>query len=192
MSPRAGLDQKAVVQAAAELIDQYGLAQLTLARLAEQLGIRTPSLYNYVRGLAGLHRELALLAIQEITMHFRQAAVGKAGDEAILAFANAYRAYAKEHPGRYIFTQQVSEDEREDSALQDARKEAVDVILAVLTSYNLSNEQALHAVRGLRSIVHGFVSLETSGGFGLPLDLDESYYQLITIFIRGLHRITKE
>ncbi len=186
MSHRAGLDQKAVVQAAAELVDRSGIEQLTLARLAQKLGIRVPSLYNHVAGLAGLRREMALLARQEVIVTFRRAATGKAGDEAILALANASRAYAKEHPGLYALAQLALDPD--DSELQAASQEIVDIIVAVLAYYGLSDEDALHAVRGLRSIIHGFVSLETSGGFGLPLNLDESYYRLVKVFTDGLRQ----
>ena len=59
--------------------------------------------------------------------------------------------------------------------------------MSVLVAYDLHTDAALHTVRGLRSIVHGFVSLEISGSFGLPLDLDESYQRLLHTFINGLH-----
>src|SRR5437763_16803841 len=60
MSHRVGLDQATVVEAAAKLVDEEGIEQLTLGRLAERLGIRTPSVYNHVAGLPGLKRDLAL------------------------------------------------------------------------------------------------------------------------------------
>lgn len=60
--------------------------------------------------------------------------------------------------------------------------------LAVLAAYHLPTEDALHAVRGLRAIVHGFVALEAAGGFGLPLDLDESFCRLVDAYVRDLER----
>ncbi|MGZ3638658.1 MAG: TetR family transcriptional regulator, partial [Ktedonobacterales bacterium] len=51
MSRRVGLDQEAVIQAAADLVDAEGLDALSLARLAEKLGVRTPSLYNHISSL---------------------------------------------------------------------------------------------------------------------------------------------
>jgi hypothetical protein len=39
----------------------------------------------------------------------------------------------------------------------------------------------------LRSIVHGFVSLEHSGGFGLPLEIDETFRRLLVSFLSYLH-----
>ncbi len=41
--------------------------------------------------------------------------------------------------------------------------------------YGLTGDDAIHAIRGLRALMHGFVSLEAAGGFAMPQDLDESY-----------------
>jgi hypothetical protein len=49
-------------------------------------------------------------------------------------------------------------------------------------------DDAVHAVRGLRALVHGFVTLETAGGFGFPLDRDESFRRLLATFAAGLRR----
>ena len=59
-------------------------------------------------------------------------------------------------------------------------------VLMVLAAYQLSGQDAIHAVRGLRSMVHGFATLEASGGFGIPLDLDTSFQRLIQGYIAGL------
>jgi AcrR family transcriptional regulator len=184
MSHRAGLDRKAVVLAAAELADKEGIEQLTLAQLAAHLGVRTPSLYNHVGGLADLRRELTLLCARDLTSRFTRAAIGKSGEEAIVAIANAYRAYAREHPGLYALIEHAPDPEVPE--LQAAAQELVEVFLAVLAAYKLQKDDALHAVRGLRSTIHGFVSLEVTGGFGLPLDLDETFRRLIKMFIVSL------
>jgi AcrR family transcriptional regulator len=182
--PRRGLDRAAVVEAAAALADAEGLEQLTLARVAERLGVRTPSLYNHVAGLEGLRRELALAGLRALSPRLTRAALGKAGGAAVLALADAYRAFARERPGLYAASlRAVGEEDRD---LQRAGWEVVELVLAVLAAYELSEEDALHATRGLRAIVHGFVSLEAAGGFGLPLDLDESFHRLVCAFIRGL------
>lgn len=179
------LDRAAVVAAAAELIDTHGGEQLTLARLAEQLNIRTPSLYNHVAGLDGLRRELALHGMRQLAQGLGRAAMGKAGNDAVFAVAHAYRAFAKAHPGIYNLTlRAVGPDEPE---LQAAGEDVVAVVVATLAGYRLHGDDAVHAVRALRSLVHGFVTLEMAGGFGLPLDLDESFQRLVCIFVAGLH-----
>jgi AcrR family transcriptional regulator len=186
MPHRAGLDQATVVEAAARLVDEEGLEQLTLGRLAERLGVRTPSLYNHVAGLPGLKHELALYCLRELLDRLLRATIGKSRAEAILALADAYRAYAREAPGRYALTLQAPAPS--DQELQAVAQELVDVVRAVLAPYRLSGEEAIHAIRSLRSIVHGFSSLEVAGGFGMPVDLDASFHWLINLFIAGLSR----
>ncbi|GAC1377917.1 MAG: TetR/AcrR family transcriptional regulator [Ktedonobacteraceae bacterium] len=186
MSRRAGLDHMAVVEAAARLVDEEGVEQLTLGRLAERLGISTPSLYNHVAGLPGLKHDLALYCSRDLLDRFTRAAIGKARAEAIFAIANAYRAYARETPGRYALTQRAPEPD--DQELQDVAQQMVDVIGAVLAPYQLGEQEVIHAIRSLRSIVHGFISLEALDGFRMPIALDASFYWLIDMFINNLSR----
>ena len=186
MSHRVGLDQASVVEAAAKLVDQEGLEQLSLGRLAERLGVRTPSLYNHVAGLPGLKHDLALYCLRDLLDRITRATIGKSHAEAIFALAYAYRAYARETPGRYALTLQAPDPA--DQKSQAMAQQIIEVILAVLAPYKLGEEDAIHAIRGLRSIVHGFISLEVAGGFGMPVDLDASFHWLITLFIAGLSR----
>jgi hypothetical protein len=55
-------------------------------------------------------------------------------------------------------------------------------------SYGLRGEDALHAARGLRSVAHGFATLEVVNGFGSPLDLDESFDRLLRALVAGLRQ----
>ena len=190
MSHRVGLDQATVVEAAARLVDEECLEQLTLGRLAERLGVRTPSLYNHIEGLPGLKHELALYCLRDLLDRILRTTIGKSHAEAIFAFANAYRAYARETPGRYALTLQAPDPS--DQELQAVAQQLVDVLRAVLAPYKLSEEEAIHAIRSLRSIVHGFSSLEVAGGFRMPVDLDASFQWLINLFLAGLCRPTEK
>ena len=49
MSPRIGLTLPKIVETAAEIADTNGIQEVTLASVAQRLGIRSPSLYNHVR-----------------------------------------------------------------------------------------------------------------------------------------------
>ena len=184
MRARAGLDREAVVQAAAALADAEGLEAVTLARLAAALGVKPPSLYNHVAGQDGLRRELALLGLRELARRMGRAAMGKAGDAALEAVAHAYRGFARERPGVHAAASRAPDPG--DAELVGAGGEAVGVVVAVLAGYGLEGDDALHAVRAFRSAVGGFAALETSGGFGLPLDLDESFRRLLRLFTTGL------
>jgi AcrR family transcriptional regulator len=182
--PRAGLSTASVVRAAGDLADADGLDALTLARIAASVGVRTPSLYNHVGGLDDVRRRIALVALRELGEALRDAAVGRAGDDALTVMAHAYRAYARAHPGRYAATQRAPATA--DADLTDAARGAVDVLLAILRGYGLEGDDAIHAARGVRSALHGFVALETGGGFGIPVDLDESFDRMIAALARGV------
>ncbi|MEP6985876.1 MAG: TetR-like C-terminal domain-containing protein [Chloroflexota bacterium] len=184
MTRRAGLDPQMVVQAAAEIIDREGQAALTLAALAAHFKVAVPSLYNHVGGMPGLQQQLALLGRRQLTQQLGRAVMGKSGDDAIMAMADAYRAYVKTHPGLYASTLHVAD--ASDTESRAAEDEAVEIALKVLAYYDLRDEMALHMVRGFRSLVHGFASLEVAGGFGIPLDLDESFRLLIQGYIQML------
>jgi AcrR family transcriptional regulator len=182
--PRAGLSTAVVVDAAAALADEDGLEALTLARIAASVGVRTPSLYNHVSGLEDVRRRLALRGLAELGAAMRDAAVGRARDDALIAMAHAYRAYATRHPGRYAATQRAPS--ADDPELTEASTAAVETLLAILRGYSLRDDDAIHAARAVRSALHGFVTLETGGGFGLPVALDESFDRMVAALARGL------
>jgi AcrR family transcriptional regulator len=175
-----------VVRAAAAQADTTpaGWERLSLVDLAATLGVRTPSLYRHVDGLPALRREVALLGMGELGNRLADAAIGRSGDDAIVACADAYRRYAHEHPGLYAAA--IRAPAADDREMQSAAARAVGIIERVLEGYRLAGDDALHAVRALRALVHGFVSIEAAGGFGLALDLDESYHRLVAMFIAGL------
>lgn len=184
MARSVGIDRVRVVEAAGALADANGLDQLTLAQVAAQLGVRLPSLYNHVAGMAGMRRDLALLGLRQLYERMSRAAIGKAEDAAVIGVALAYRRYVLEHPGLYAAT--VRAPAAEDAELQQASKIIIDVVLAVLEPYGLADDRAIHAVRGLRSVVHGFATLELAGGFGMALDRDESFLILLRAYVAGL------
>jgi len=175
--PRAGLTPQVVVDEAARLADEVGLDRLTLATVAQHLGVALPSLYKHVRGVDALRRGLATRAVTELTQELRSAAVGKARTEALRSLADAYRGYARRHPGRYAAS--LRAPDADDGEYVAASEAAVGVVFAVLAGYNLSGPAAVDATRLLRSALHGFVDLEAKGGFGLPQDVDRSFVLLV-------------
>jgi AcrR family transcriptional regulator len=182
--PRAGLDADAVVDAAAQIADEEGLDALSLARLAAELGVRPPSLYAHVDGLGDLRRRLGIRGARELAAVIQEAAAGRAGSDALRAVADVYRAYAHEHPGTYAALQRAPD--RGDEEALAAAGHVVGVVLAVLRGYGLEGDDAIHATRIVRSALHGFVALEAGGGFGIDLDLDESYGRLVDALNMGL------
>jgi AcrR family transcriptional regulator len=165
------------VEEAERMADAVGLGRLTLAALAEDLGVRQPSLYKHIASMAGLQRSISVRAKVELGDVLARAAVGRSGGTAIQAMSRAYRRWALEHPGRYEAAQRApAPGDEEDEAASAA---AVQVCADVLTAYELHGDDAIDAIRAFRSALHGFVALESGGGFGLPVDIDRSFERLV-------------
>ncbi|MVP02035.1 TetR/AcrR family transcriptional regulator [Paenibacillus lutrae] len=186
MSPRIGLHEELLLQTAAELADEHGFEAVTLAMLAQKLGIRPPSLYNHVEGLSGLRYKLALHGLSLLHDCMSKGVAGLTGDAALYSLGRAYVEFARRHPGLYEAT--LRAPRQEDTLAARKAGEIVGLVVGVLEAYGLSGDEALHATRGLHSLMHGFASLEQHGGFGLPLDINESLQLLLGAFIAGIHR----
>ncbi len=181
--PRAGLTAQTVTDAAAELADANGLEAVTLAALASRLGVRAPSLYAHVEGLDDLRGRIAARGAEQLADRLQAAVAGRSGATALRALAAAYRDYAREHPGAYAALQRVTV---RNAGAAEAAERTVGVVLAVLEGFGIEGDAALHATRAIRSALHGFVLLEAQEGFGLPLDVDESFGVLVEVLDRGL------
>ncbi len=183
--PRAGLTGDDVVASAAGLVDEVGYAGVTMGLLAGRLGVRPPSLYKHVDGLGDLQHRLATLATTEFGDVIGDAVQGKAGLDALTAMLTAARAYVTAHPGRYTATTGAKPDGPDDPLLV-ASTRVINTIAAVLRGYGVSEAEMTHAIRAIRSSLHGFAMLEVSGGFQWDTDPDESYDWMIGFIDRGL------
>jgi AcrR family transcriptional regulator len=186
--PRAGLDPAAVVAAGAALADEVGFARLTMGLLAERLGVRTPSLYKHVSGQDDLNRRIAALAVSEAADAVGGAVQGYAGRDALGAAARAFRAFVVDHPGRYAATIGV-EPTGPDDPMAVASLRLLGAFRAVLRGYAIAEPDVDHALRMLRSLCHGFATLQAGGGFQWSADIDESFEWLIAFADRGLRAV---
>lgn len=170
-------NQATVVAAAGDLADAEGLAAVTLTRLAEVLGIRPPSLFNHVASLADLVRLLALGALADLVGRLETAvASAPTAPEALEGLMGAYRGYVRQHPGRYAATLALPVAQLQGDAEWRALDERILVVGRGLAArFGLEGPAAIHALRGWRALAHGFSDLERQGGFGIPLDCDESF-----------------
>lgn len=186
--PRAGLSRDDVVAAAAELIDEIGYHELTMGLLAQRLGVRAPSLYKHVDGLADLQHRVATLAMTELGDAVRDAMQGRAGRDALTALLTATRAYVTAHPGRYTATI-GAEFTGPDDPLLAASARVIDSIAAVLRGYGVGEAEMVHAIRTIRCTLHGFAALQASNGFQWTGDPDETFDWMIAFIDRGLRAI---
>lgn len=187
MTGRKRLTAQSVVDAASAIVDAEGTSALTLSRVARELGVKPPSLYNHVIGLDSLLRDVALMATEDFADRLGAAAMGRTGPAALRAVAAEFRAYAKAHPGLYELSAQARPHDEEYAR---ASMRPVEPVIAILRGYDLDEKESIHAVRTLRAALHGFVSLESIGGFGLDVDVDESFAWLLASLVEALESAT--
>ncbi|MER8161118.1 TetR-like C-terminal domain-containing protein [Streptomyces sp. NPDC094472] len=170
---RVGLTTERLTQAGAELADELGFDQVTVSELARRFDVKVASLYSHLKNGQDLKTRIALLALEELADRAAEALAGRAGKDALTAFANVYRDYAREHPGRYAAAQLRLDPE---AAAAGAGVRHSQMTRAILRGYDLAEPDQTHAVRLLGSVFHGYVSLESAGGFSHSApDSEESW-----------------
>ena len=183
--PRAGLGAASVTEAGADLVDEVGFDRFSMGLLAERLGVKPPSLYKHVANQADLAHRIAVLAMGELADAIRDAIQGRAGTEALLAGAQAMRRYVLLHPGRYAAGNAALITGPDDPLLA-ASERVIDSWAAMLHGYRLDPDQQTHALRMLRSLLHGLASLEALGSFQRSTDLDDSVHWMLGFLDQGL------
>ncbi|MET8090878.1 WHG domain-containing protein [Micromonospora sp. NPDC005220] len=183
--PKARLTPASVAEAAAALVDEVGFDNLSMGLLAERLGIKTPSLYKHVTSQADLAHRIAILAMTEVGDAIRDAIQGRSGSDALAAGAQAMRTYVREHPGRYA-AGNAARPTGPDDPFIPATERVLASLSAILSGYRLDPDQEIHAMRTLRSAVHGFATLEAADGFQIDASVDESFTWLINFIDQGL------
>lgn len=174
---RVGLTTERLTQAGAELADEVGFDNVTLSALARRFDVKVASLYSHLKNSQDLKTKIALLALEELADQGAAALAGRAGKDALTAFANVYRTYAQEHPGRYAATQLRLDPE---TAAVSAGVRHAQMMRAILRGYDLTEPDQTNAVRLMGSVFHGYVSLEMGGGFSHSApDTQETWLRIL-------------
>lgn len=185
---RAGLTPAIVADTAAAMLDADPGIEVTLARVAHELGVKPPSLYNHVDGVEALMRMVAVRGVDVLAEACRAAVMGRSGSEAFRALADAYRLYAVTHPGVYPLTQVARPG---DADYEAAAGRLLEPVLALLGGFGFDDRDLVHAARAIRSALHGFSLLETGSGFGMEVDPQQSWRWMIEFVERGLEGWTR-
>lgn len=164
-----------VLDSAWDLVMDQGLSEFRLAGLAENLGIRIPSLYNHIRDLEDVRREMKRRSLQILGDRLSlKSKTSNGGSEGISEFLNTYRSFAKSHPHVYPLTIESTESDPELKPLGDRILETCMEVFR----FQALDETAVHRIRILRSLLHGFIVLEEAGGFGRNESIEDSFKKI--------------
>jgi AcrR family transcriptional regulator len=183
--PRVGLSTGEVVAAGATLADDIGFSAVSLAVLADRLGVKPPALYKHIDGLADLQHRIAALAMTEFGEELRDALQGKSGSDALAALFTTMRSYVERHPGRYSATTGAVFRGKDDPLLV-AGLRVINSIRAVLAGYGIAPGEMDHAIRAVRCSIHGFAVLQAANGFQWGNDPEDSFAWMIRFVDAGL------
>ena len=188
---KIGLDRKTIIEAAANMADERGIANVTLKLLAAELGVKSPSLYKHFNGgLDELNKELMLYGWCFLEQKITKAAIGKSKDDAIIAICFAYRRFVAEHKGLFEAMQWYNMYQSEEHL--QATQGMVSVFFQVLDAYELSEIQKVHIVRMFRGFLQGFSSIESHGGYGNPLSINDSFDFALKTILNGIDDLQGE
>jgi AcrR family transcriptional regulator len=172
-----------VVVAARRLLEEEGAGALTMRRLAEQLGIKAPSLYKHLPDKAALEAAIIATGLEEAAAGFEQAVdsatpggdAAGGGAAAISALAAAYREFALAHPHLYRLMHNGPLPRQHLPAGVEDRAAAP--VLRVAGSRARA--------RALWAFAHGMVMLELDQRFPPDADLDAAWEAGVTAFQTG-------
>lgn len=154
LSPR----QREILAAARDLLDREGADGLTVARLAEELGIKAPSLYKHFGG----KREIEVWLIAD---GFTEFAAALDGTTELEQLGRAYRAFALTHP--HLYRLMTDRPLPRDELPPGVEERGAAPLVAAIADPDLA--------RAAWAFAHGMVTLELAGRFPETADLDAAW-----------------
>jgi AcrR family transcriptional regulator len=154
-----------VVLAARRILEREGRSALTMRRLADELGIRAPSLYKHFQSKSDVEMAIVEDALTEIgeVSHLAIRQRGRAG--ALRRLTAIYRRFALDHANLYrLATDGPLDRERLASGLEE---------WAGNPWYVVTGDPAL--AQALWSFAHGMVVLELSDRYPAGSDLEATW-----------------
>jgi AcrR family transcriptional regulator len=170
------LSRKRIVDVALALVDEQGLAALTMRALAGRLGVEAMSLYKHVANRDKLFDAVVERIVGELADDEKVSPDPAEGWRSYLAgIAHGVRRYARAHPHAFpLVATRPSEAPWINPPLRSL--EWIEAFLRGLQAEGFTDEQVLFAYRSFNSFLLGFLLLETSAmAIHEPLPGDGSF-----------------
>ncbi|WP_433342657.1 TetR/AcrR family transcriptional regulator [Streptomyces sp. CA-253872] len=168
-SPRA----TQILAAARRLLEDKGPQALTMRAVADEVGIRAPSLYKHFPDKAALETALTAASLRETAEALE--AAERAAPGSLRALTEAYRAYARAHPHLYRL---ATDRPLRRPALPDGVEDRASAPLLRAVGGEAATARAVWA------FAHGMVLLELDGRFPSHADLDAAWERGALAFAR--------
>jgi AcrR family transcriptional regulator len=159
-----------IVDVAERLLEAEGPETLSMRRLAEEMGIRAPSLYKHIRSKDEIEAALQQRGLESLGEALADAGTG------LVNLGSAYRRWALLHPRLYdLMTRRPLAREQIAEGVDAAA--SAPVLAAAAGDINLA--------RALWGLAHGLVDLELAGRFPPGADIDAAWRTAFEAFPTG-------
>lgn len=173
------LTRNDVVQAALYCLEKEGEKSLGINRVARELNIKPPSIYNHIESNDELRKAVAIEGWKKLYDTLILAdLLNKPKKESITLLLTTFRTFAHNNKNLYmVISNTFIEQDRSD--FLEVSRAFFKLFNELLGGFNIAEAEQIHVIRWLRSIAHGFIMLELQQQFELPENVDQSYAFII-------------
>jgi AcrR family transcriptional regulator len=176
MARPAQIDRTAVLEESLRLADEQGLGAVTMAAVAQRLGVTPMALYRHVANKADLLDGLVEVLLGEFALPESNVA----WDDRLAEIGDAIRATARRHPDVFVLLL------RRSASTPDARH-VRDAIYAALREAGMAEAEIPQTERLVSTMVLGFAASEAGGRFSsLSRAAIDADYEALEDFVRAL------
>ena len=178
------ISDELIIQTSASIANKVGLSNLSLKIIAEELNIKSPSLYNHISSLEEIKQRLMVYGWKQMEEKMLDSAVGVSGYEALKNMCYAFYDYATNNKG--VFTAMLWYNKYESVEKEKATTRLFNMIFKVMKPLDISDVNINHIIRTLRSFLEGFSLLVNNNSFGNPVSIKESFDLSLEIIMNGI------
>lgn len=157
------IDAARILDAALQLLEEFGSAGLSLRGVAARLEVKAPSIYHYFEDRSALERGLIAEGRRLLLEWLRRHARVSEPEAAFREMAEAYLRFARRRPALYFFVMDFQVAGHNPPC--DPGKQLWNLVLHRVGALSGDPDDTAGAVAAW-AFLHGFAVLEKSGQFG--------------------------
>lgn len=182
--PKNMVSEESIIETSALIANKIGLENLSLKIIADELNVKSPSLYNHISSLDDVKNKLMVYGWKQLENKMIDSAVGVTGYEALNNMSNVFYDYATNNTG--VFMAMLWYNKYDSIEKDNATKRLFNILFKIMKTLNISDDNINHIIRTLRGFLEGFCLLVNNNAFGNPISIKESFDLSLKIIINGI------
>lgn len=178
------VNDEIIIKTSAKIANKIGLENLSLKLIAEELNIKSPSLYNHISSLDEIKTMLMIYGWKQMEEKIINSAIGLTGYDALKNMCYVFYDYATNNKG--VFSAMLWYNKFENKEKDNATTRLFNIVFKIMKPLNISDDNINHIIRTLRSFLEGFSLLVNNNAFGNPISIKESFDLSVEILINGI------